>query len=78
MFVILVPVCLGPVIGILLWSQNKAKKLELLRPVEEFTAKKPLQTIKNFLSEMDVSKDSACSDFPCSNMCPFQRSEASS
>lgn len=34
MFAIIVPACLTPIIGILLWSQNKAKKLAVARQTE--------------------------------------------
>ncbi|KAJ2962514.1 hypothetical protein NQZ79_g2376 [Umbelopsis isabellina] len=57
MFAILVPVCLAPVIGSLLWAQRKAKKLNVLHltsdPNKNFF-KHPLKAISIANKEMDV------------------------
>lgn len=57
LFAILVPVCVAPSVTILLWSQHKAKKLELLKPTkfEETITQKPLEAVKVFFADMDVS-----------------------
>jgi len=56
MFAILVPVCVLPVVGTLLWAQHKAKKLEVLKPtkLESAIKTRPLQSLRLFFAEMDA------------------------
>lgn len=58
MFAILVPACLAPVIGSLLWAQRKAKNMNLLQGVSDPNKnlfKHPLNAIMIANKEMDVS-----------------------
>jgi MFS family permease len=58
MFAILVPVCLAPVIGSLLWAQTKAKKLNMLQLTSDPNKnlfKHPLKAMALANKEMDVS-----------------------
>ncbi|KAM3581079.1 hypothetical protein VKS41_006524 [Umbelopsis sp. WA50703] len=57
MFAILVPVCLAPVIGSLLWAQTKAKKLNMLQLTSDPNKnlfKHPLKAMALANKEMDV------------------------
>lgn len=59
MFAIMVPACLAPVIGSLLWGQWKARKLNLLQekynPDKNFF-KHPIRASKVAFRDMDVSQ----------------------
>lgn len=67
MFIIMVPACLVPVIGALLWGQRKAKKMNMIQYIpnlEQNIFKHPIKGTIHACKQMDVCIEGTILSFP--------------